>query len=192
MRNWNFIDRRLERLVERVVPDIRDARPACRVTVTEIERRVAARGWLAKRRLRLPRTWRTMRRHLETIEDFRARRLECTIDRMMLAAPDSTPEAIAEKLGAIEQMESVTDAELLLGDHATLIGDTLYGLGQISELVSGLKNFSRLDQAPTANVSLNDCVESALLIAKNALKNKVEVIRQLGELPRISCAPSQT
>jgi signal transduction histidine kinase len=108
-----------------------------------------------------------------------------------LTAPDSEPATVADALGVIEQLEALIDAELLLGDHATMLADTLYGLGQISDLVAGLKNFSRLDQAPTDNVSLNDCVESALLIAKNSLKNRIEVIRKLGDIPPVSCAPSQ-
>jgi len=40
-------------------------------------------------------------------------------------------------------------------------------------------------------VDLNDCIRSALLIARNHIKDKVEVVQQLGELPRIACAPSQ-
>ena len=43
---------------------------------------------------------------------------------------------------------------------------------QISQLVLGLKNFSRLDQAPTDNVLLNDCVESSLLIARSVFKDR--------------------
>lgn len=40
-------------------------------------------------------------------------------------------------------------------------------------------------------VDLNDCIRSALLIARNHIKDKAEVVQQLGELPRIACAPSQ-
>lgn len=108
-----------------------------------------------------------------------------------LLAPEADAEAVGAALGAVEALEQVIDAELLLDDQGTMVNDTLYGLGQISELVTGLKNFSRLDQAPTANVSLNDCVESALLIARNTLKNRIEVIRQLEDIPPVSCAPSQ-
>lgn len=85
----------------------------------------------------------------------------------------------------------MVDPELLFSDMQTLFGDTNFGLEQISALVLGLKDFSRLDQSFTDNVSLNDCVDSALLIARNAIKNKVEVIRQLGDVPAISCMPSQ-
>ncbi|MES2919612.1 MAG: ATP-binding protein [Pseudomonadota bacterium] len=108
-----------------------------------------------------------------------------------LLAPGADAAAVAAALGAIEDLEQAIDAGQLLEDQGTMVADTLYGLGQIGELVSGLRNFSRLDQAPTANVSLNDCVESALLIARNTLKHRIEVIRQLGEIPAVSCAPSQ-
>jgi len=108
-----------------------------------------------------------------------------------LTAPDSDPATVADALAVVEQLEGMIDTDLLFNDHSTLLSDTRYGLDQISELVFGLKNFSRLDQAATDNVSLNDCVESALLIAKNTLKHKTRVIKQLGELPPVSCAPSQ-
>ena len=62
---------------------------------------------------------------------------------------------------------------------------------RIGERVVGLKNFARLDRAMSEDIDLNDCIRSALVIARNNLKDKAEVISQLGELPRIPCAPSQ-
>ncbi|UUY07778.1 ATP-binding protein [Pseudomonas sp. J452] len=81
--------------------------------------------------------------------------------------------------------------ELLADDLAQLFDDTTYGLQQIGELVVGLKDFARLDRAMSEEVDLNDCIRSALLIARNNIKDKAEVQQQLGELPRIACAPSQ-
>lgn len=108
-----------------------------------------------------------------------------------LLDPQGSDVAVAEKLAALEDMRSLLDMEQLFLDMDTLFTDTGFGLAQISELVLGLKDFSRLDQAPTANVSLNDCVNNALLIARNALKSRIEVVKQLTDIPRISCAPSQ-
>lgn len=81
--------------------------------------------------------------------------------------------------------------ELLVEDFAQLFSDTLYGLEQIAELVVGLKDFARLDRAMSEEVDLNECIRSALVIARNGIKDKAETILQLGELPRIPCAPSQ-
>ncbi len=108
-----------------------------------------------------------------------------------LLNPDGNDVEVAGRLAAFEDLRSMAEPDLLFADIDTLLTDTVFGLSQIGELVTGLKNFSRLDQSFTDNVSLNDCVNSALVIARNAIKNKVEVIRQLGELPVVSCAPSQ-
>lgn len=81
--------------------------------------------------------------------------------------------------------------ELLSEDLTQLFSDTLYGLEQIAELVVGLKDFARLDRAMSEQVDLNDCIRSALVIARNGIKDKAETHLQLGELPRIPCAPSQ-
>ncbi|MGP0173681.1 ATP-binding protein [Pseudomonas sp. NCHU5208] len=98
---------------------------------------------------------------------------------------------LAEALQAAERARQQAAPELLAEDLQQLYGDTLYGLEQIAELVVGLKDFARVDRAMSEEIDLNDCIRSALLIARNHLKDKVEVVQQLGELPRIACAPSQ-
>lgn len=108
-----------------------------------------------------------------------------------LLDPEGSDVEVARQLAAIEDMRALVDSDLLFSDMDTLFGDTGFGLTQISELVLGLKDFSRLDQAHTDNVSLNDCVSNALLIARNALKTRIEVIRHTGILPAVACAPSQ-
>lgn len=108
-----------------------------------------------------------------------------------LLDPDGSEIEVARALSVIEDLREQVDPQLLFADMKTLFGDTTFGLEQIGELVLGLKDFSRLDQAYTDNVSLNDCVNNALLIARNTLKNKVEIIQQLGDIPKIACAPSQ-
>lgn len=104
-------------------------------------------------------------------------------------ACDEARLAEALQLAALARAEAAPEA--LEDDLRQLLDDTLYGLGQIAELVGGLKDFARLDRAMSEEVDLNDCVRSALLIARNHLKGRIEVTQQLAELPRIACAPSQ-
>ena len=103
----------------------------------------------------------------------------------------ATEEQIAAQMQQISVMRADLDAQEMLGEMQGLMADSLYGIDQISELVLNLKNFSRMDAAATEAVSLNDCIESALNIGRNVLKGKVVVIKELSELPRITCAPSQ-
>jgi len=108
-----------------------------------------------------------------------------------LGAADADEEALARALENATRARERAAPELLAGDLGQLFADTRYGLEQIGELVVGLKDFARLDRAMSEEVDLNDCVRSTLVIARNGIKDKVEVLTRLGELPRIACAPSQ-
>jgi signal transduction histidine kinase len=72
-----------------------------------------------------------------------------------------------------------------------LLDGSLSGLDQISDMVKSLKDFSRLDQRKVENSDLNKNLDSVLVIANNTLKGKVEVIKHYGNIPLISCSPSQ-
>jgi signal transduction histidine kinase len=71
-----------------------------------------------------------------------------------------------------------------------LVKDGLYGTGQVSEIVANLKDFSRLDRNKVAHSSINECLNNTLMLAKHQLK-MVLVNKNLGEIPEITCAPSQ-
>lgn len=108
-----------------------------------------------------------------------------------LADPTCDEARLAQAFEAAAAMREQAAPEQLADDLRQLLDDTLYGLGQIGELVVGLKDFARLDRAMDEAVDLNDCVRSALLIARNHIKDKAEVVLGLGELPAVSAAPSQ-
>ncbi len=76
-------------------------------------------------------------------------------------------------------------------DCRALINDSIEGLEQLSEMALSLKDFSRLDRAPVAKYHVNEGLDRTLLIAKNALKHKVRIIKQYGEVDEITCSPSQ-
>lgn len=77
-------------------------------------------------------------------------------------------------------------------DLGSLLDDTLFGVGQITELVRNLKDFSRLDQARIERVDVHPLIDSALKIGGHLLRKKnIEVVRQYGTVPPIECAPAQ-
>jgi signal transduction histidine kinase len=71
-----------------------------------------------------------------------------------------------------------------------LTQDGLYGIGQISDLVLNLRDFSRLDRSKVTRFDLREGLESTLKIARNVVKGK-NVIRRFGDIPLVSCSPSQ-
>ncbi len=108
----------------------------------------------------------------------------------LMDAPQTDEALLMSLLGEVRELgEQLGDDPL--EETEALFSDTLYGIDQISELVSGLKSFSRVDQAMADNVNINDCIDTTLKIAHNALKHKVTVIKHYGELPPVRCMPSK-
>lgn len=120
-------------------------------------------------------------RLLEAFENFFMLSSEERLDKI----------ALEQQFANLEDIRQNFYENSPLEDLNQLFEDVLYGIGQISEMVVNLKNFSRLDQAAMANVDLNKCIDSSLVIAKNVLKHKCQIIKEFGKLPTISCSPSQ-
>jgi len=78
----------------------------------------------------------------------------------------------------------------VLEDLDGLTRDGLHGIEQIVELVANLRNFSRLDRSKVASFNVNEGVRATLLIAQSSLR-RIEVERHLGDVPSITCSPSQ-
>ncbi|MBS1158972.1 MAG: ATPase [Proteobacteria bacterium] len=108
-----------------------------------------------------------------------------------LQSGNASDDDVHQQLNRIEILNEQFQTVYPKSEMDALFKDTLYGLQQISEIVVNLKNFSRLDQAAVDNVNINQCIDSALLIAKNVVKHKAEVERNFGTLPAVRCAPSQ-
>ena len=114
---------------------------------------------------------------------------ETLIDQLLDS--DADEEQLAAQMQLAAAMRNDANVQEMLGEMNGLMADSLYGIEQISGLVHDLKNFSRMDAATNDLANPNDCIESALNIGRNVLKNKVEVVKDLAQVPEIMCAPSQ-
>lgn len=65
------------------------------------------------------------------------------------------------------------------------------GARRTKEIVRGLKNFSRHDEAEQKLADINEGLESTLLLLQNEYKNRIEIIKDYGELPEVLCYPGQ-
>jgi two-component system NtrC family sensor kinase len=110
------------------------------------------------------------------------------VDGMLLGV---APDDFAQRVERLEGHRAGFDAAALQ-DLAGLLDDTVFGVGQIAELVGNLKDFSRLDQARNERVDVHKLVESALKIGGNLLRKKnIEIVRHFGTVPEVDCAPAQ-
>lgn len=80
----------------------------------------------------------------------------------------------------------------IMDEVGQLLKDGIHGIEQIAEIVTNLKNFSRLDRAKVSEFSVHEGLDSTLLLAKNLLKNRVEIRKEFAAgVPKIHCSPSQ-
>ncbi len=106
--------------------------------------------------------------------------------------PSRDNKQITQQMMKVLQKYKEVDAQELVSESNQLLGDGAYGLTEISKLVVSLKDFARLDRQSTEQINVHDCIESSLTIASNHIReNNVEIIREFGELPYISCIPSK-
>lgn len=111
------------------------------------------------------------------------------VDNLSSDEPDE--ELLEEHIDVLSELTSEIEEDDLIEETKQLNEDTLYGLDQISEIVLGLKNFSRTDNAITDQVDINQALSATLMIAKNVIKGRVDVIKQFQDVPSILCSPSK-
>ena len=98
---------------------------------------------------------------------------------------------LADQIGHVAMLAQELRHNKTIEEMRELLHNNINGLDQITELVSNLKNFSRLDRQKVASIDLNEGLDSVLIIARNELKYKVEVVKNYGNIPQVRCSPSQ-
>ncbi|MCH8127999.1 MCP four helix bundle domain-containing protein [candidate division KSB1 bacterium] len=62
---------------------------------------------------------------------------------------------------------------------------------RIATIVKSMKNFARLDEADYQKVDLHEGLDSSLTLLGTELTNRLEIVKEYGEIPRIECYPGQ-
>ena len=88
------------------------------------------------------------------------------------------------------------DLEFLMDDFPKLLTSMQAGAARISQIVTSLRNFSRLDETGIKRVDIHQGLDNTLLILGHRLRSTpyrpaIEVIREYSPLPTIECAAGQ-
>jgi two-component system, NtrC family, sensor kinase len=109
---------------------------------------------------------------------------------VLLAAGGADGDELNRQFGRVSTQLAELKQQHVLQELTGLVSDGLYGTGQVAEIVGNLKDFSRLDRGKVTSFNLNDGLMNTLGLARHLLKS-VTVNRKFGEIPAITCAPSQ-
>jgi len=96
----------------------------------------------------------------------------------------------------IQQRSSEIEVDFLVEDWHKMINSIQAGAERIHKIVLGLRNFSRLDEKELKAVDIHEGIDNTLLILQHRLKaegnaGEIEVIKNYGQLPKITCYASQ-
>lgn len=101
-----------------------------------------------------------------------------------------------DPISDIQEVIETVDLDFLQRDFPKLLSSMKVGASRIQQIVLSLRNFSRLDEADVKQVNLHEGLENTLLILQNRLsetgeKQKIQVIKNYGELPLVHCYAGQ-
>ncbi|UCD63479.1 MAG: hypothetical protein JSW34_12135 [Candidatus Zixiibacteriota bacterium] len=65
------------------------------------------------------------------------------------------------------------------------------GTERVTDIVSRLRSFARLDEAELKRVDIHECLEDTLALIRHELKHNITVLREYADLPEISCFPKR-
>jgi len=97
---------------------------------------------------------------------------------------------VEEKLRDIKQLKERLDYDIIKTELETIVNGIEDGAKRTAEIVSGLRNFSRLDEGELKSANINEGINSTLILIKNKL-NGISIVKNLGDLPNIECYPGK-
>jgi len=102
----------------------------------------------------------------------------------------NTSSNLTEKLEEIEQLKEELQYDYLLNELDGIIHGIEDGAMRTAEIVSGLRNFSRLDESDLKLADINEGINSTLLLLKSKIGD-IKLIKKLENLPQIECYPGK-
>jgi len=91
----------------------------------------------------------------------------------------------------VEGPRDASETDRLVESIAKLLVRSREGTERVKKIVQDLRTFSRMDHADLQEVDLHEEIERTLTLMEPRLKNRIEVERVYGDLPRVRCYAGQ-
>jgi signal transduction histidine kinase len=98
---------------------------------------------------------------------------------------------VINKLAQIEKHKKQIDFRDIQKSIDLLLKNMLTGVNRITEIVKSLRSFARTEDNELKETNIHEIVDSVLVMLHNQYKNNIEIIKNYGNLPQISCFPGR-
>jgi len=103
----------------------------------------------------------------------------------LLEAYEKLPSVSPRDRTEMERLKETAHYSFIKEDLKTLIDNFTEGARRINTIVSDLRTFSRLDTDTISEIDLHASLEMSLNLLRNQYRNRVEIHREYGDIPRI-------
>ncbi len=103
----------------------------------------------------------------------------------LLDSFEKLPSVSAEDRVRMESLKESIHYSFIKEDLKTLIDNFTEGARRINTIVSDLRTFSRMDTDAISEIDLHASLEMSLNLLRNQYRNRVEIHREYGDIPRI-------
>lgn len=98
---------------------------------------------------------------------------------------------LIKEVEELERLEEIVHFNVIIAEIWEIIKESRVGIDRIKKIVNDLRTFSRGDQDFDEVVRLDEVIDSVLGIVHNELKYKVELKKEYGDIPPITCHPQR-
>jgi len=102
-----------------------------------------------------------------------------------------TPDNTRERLKEIEELKEQIDYKQAIREIFKLIDSIKNGTERTTQIVNGLRTFSRVDEDVLKIADIHEGLDSTLILLRNKYKNQIEITKEYGNIPQLECFPGQ-
>jgi AraC family transcriptional regulator, chitin signaling transcriptional activator len=124
---------------------------------------------------------------IESLKDVYSE-IEEILGQYLLLNPDQDN---SEKIKELKELTRKLNVDELLEDAKSLLKSIQIGASRTTEIVKSLRNFTRLDENSIKRIDLHDGIDATLVILHNQIKDKIDIVKDYGQIPWVECYPGQ-
>ena len=98
---------------------------------------------------------------------------------------------LADAFSDVDALKDKIDYSLLMKEVIGLLEGIEEGANRSSQIVKGLRSFSRLDEEKLQIYDIHEGIDSTLILLYNKIKSRIEIKKDYGDFKEIECYPSK-
>ncbi|MFI5148135.1 MAG: 7TM diverse intracellular signaling domain-containing protein [Bacteroidia bacterium] len=96
-----------------------------------------------------------------------------------------------ESIAAAQKLKKELDMDYSMQEIDELLHGIDDGASRTSEIIKGLKVFSRLDEDSLKTADIHEGLNATLILLNTLVKDKIRIVKEYGSLPPVECYPGK-